>query len=192
MIHGPTLVDPLRCERLYELAKSCLALNQQGEIWECGVYRGGTALLLADAIRESGRVTLLRLFDTFSGHPFDDAGYSEHRQGGFSDVRLEEVKGLLFPYPFVMFHCGVIPQTFSGGESSQILFAHVDVDLYQSTLAALEFIWPRLVPGGILLDDDYGAASCPGAKQAMDEFFAQRAPLLRGAESQAYVVKKPF
>jgi len=190
MIHGPTLVDPLRCENLYQLAKNCLALPEAGEIWECGVYRGGTALLLADAIRESGRPVPLRLFDTFSGHPYNDPA-SEHRQGGFGDVRLENVKALLSPYPQVSFHCGVIPQTFTGLESARILFAHVDVDLYQSTLDSLEFIWPRLVVGGILLDDDYGAATCPGARKAMDEFFKKRAPLLNGAESQAYVIKEP-
>lgn len=191
MIHGPTLVDPSRCQKLYWLAINCLALAEEGEIWECGVYRGGTALLLADVIRESCRPVVLRLFDTFCGHPYDDL-FSEHRQGGFSDVRLEEVKKLLAPYPGVSFHCGIIPLSFTGLESAKILFAHVDLDLYESTLEAVQFIWPRLVYGGILLDDDYGAASCPGAKKAMDEFFKKRAPILRGAESQAYVVKEPF
>src|SRR5688572_25071213 len=58
-----TLVSADRCYVLYSLASQ--ALHVEGEFWECGVYRGGTAHLLADVISSSGREKTLRLFDTF-------------------------------------------------------------------------------------------------------------------------------
>jgi hypothetical protein len=65
---------------------------------------------------------------------------------------------------------GLIPTTFAGLESSKIAFAHVDVDLYAPTKAALEFILPRMVEHGIVVIDDYGDPHYPGVATAVDEF----------------------
>ena len=68
-----TLVSPDRCHLLYSLALQALNLN--GEVWECGVYKGGTALLLASLIAEKAdpsRRPTIRLFDTFEGMPETD------------------------------------------------------------------------------------------------------------------------
>jgi len=48
---------------------------------------------------------------------------------------------------------------------------HIDVDLYEPTRAAFEFFHPRMAPGGVMVCDDYGFASCPGARKAVDEYF---------------------
>jgi Macrocin-O-methyltransferase (TylF) len=52
---------------------------------------------------------------------------------------------------------------------------HIDVDLYEPTRAALEFFHPRLSPGAVMICDDYGFASCPGARKAVDEYLADKA-----------------
>ncbi len=58
----------------------------------------------------------------------------------------------------------------SGAASdARFAFVHVDVDLYQPTRDAIDFFYPRLLPGGILLFDDYGFMTCPGARRAVDE-----------------------
>ena len=56
----------------------------------------------------------------------------------------------------------------------KISFAHIDVDIYRSTLDCCTFIYPRLSPGGFIICDDYGFPSCPGARTAIDEFFANK------------------
>ena len=53
-----------------------------------------------------------------------------------------------------------------------IALAHIDVAVYFSIRDSLDFIWPRLSRGGFIVFDDYGFATCPGARQAVDEFFA--------------------
>jgi O-methyltransferase len=143
-------------------------------VWECGVYRGGTALLLAWAIRDNRPGEWLWLFDTFGGMPDADPSRDSHKSGDFSDTSAGAVGALLGGICNNALQVGKIPETFAGHEDSRIAFAHVDVDLYSSTLAALGFIVPRLVPGGILVCDDYGFASCPGATLAVDEYAAKR------------------
>ena len=63
---------------------------------------------------------------------------------------------------------------FAEVENQRFAFVHIDVDLYQPTRDSIEFFYPRLNPGGILLLDDYGFRSCPGATAAADEFFTDK------------------
>ena len=81
---------------------------------------------------------------------------------------------LLKDFPFVQIHAGLIPATFTGLDLNQVCWAHVDVDIYQSVHDCIEFISPKLTPGGFMLFDDYGFPSCPGARRAVDEAFASR------------------
>ena len=67
---------------------------------------------------------------------------------------------------------GWIPDRFKEVENRKFQFVHIDVDLYQPTLDALEFFYPRLVSGGVIVCDDYNLTMFPGAKQAWDEFFS--------------------
>jgi O-methyltransferase len=164
-----TLVSEDRCYILASLASQALQLG--GEFWECGVYKGGTAMLLAGRLFPSG--ALLRLFDTFEGMPETDAVRDLHKAGDFSDTSLEGVRSRVRGN-FVHFHKGLIPETFSGLESTRIAFAHVDVDIHSAILACCDFIFPRLCVGGFMVFDDYGFPFCPGARAAVDEFFVGR------------------
>jgi O-methyltransferase len=161
-----TLVSEDRCYILASLASQALQLG--GEFWECGVYKGGTAMLLAGRLFPSG--AHLRLFDTFEGMPETDAVKDLHKAGDFSDTSLEGVRSRVRG-DFVHFHKGLIPETFSGLESTRIAFAHVDVDIHSAILACCDFIFPRLCVGGFMVFDDYGFPTCPGARAAVDEFF---------------------
>jgi O-methyltransferase len=164
-----TLVSEDRCYILLSLATQAAKLA--GEIWECGVYKGGTAIMLATRLRKSQRQ--LRFFDTFEGMPETDAVKDLHKAGDFSDTSLEAVRSRV-PGDSVHFHKGIIPATFSGLESTRIAFAHIDVDIYSAIQACCEFIYPRLCVGGFMVFDDYGFPSCPGARAAVDEFFRER------------------
>ena len=166
-----TLVSADRCYVLYTLLRQALTLG--GDVWECGVYRGGTAAMLAKIISESGTDKKLFLFDTFAGMPATDKGRDLHQEGDFSDTSAEQVEAFINAPDVAVLRKGYIPDTFAGLESHRIALAHIDVDIYKSVIDSLEFIWPRLSSGGFVVLDDYGFPSCPGALQAVDEFFAR-------------------
>jgi O-methyltransferase len=174
-VRAHTLISADRLYVLHQLALQ--ARTRPGEFWECGVFRGGTALLLAEVLAEphaAGGAEILRLFDSFAGMPETDPTRDLHRAGDFAHTSLEGVRTTVGHADIVRFHPGWIPQTFAGLESSRIAFAHVDVDVYRSILDCCAFIVPRLVPGGFIVVDDYGYPSCPGARQAVDEYFRDR------------------
>lgn len=174
-----SLVSSDRCYVLYSLALQALSLK--GDFYECGVYKGGTAKLLADLLESrKPQSRKLHLFDTFEGMPGTDPTLDRHRQGDFSDTSIDVVQQRVGQEDIVKFHQGFIPDTFAGLEDAKIAFAHVDVDLYQSVIDCCSFIWPRLAQGGFMVFDDYGFPSCPGARKAVDEFFEhkQEVPLV--------------
>ena len=137
-----------------------------GEVWECGVFRGLTAKALAQAAQ--GRT--VRLFDTFCGRP--DRGPedwpADFHGDRFEQTSVERVRAYLKPAKAVL-HVGLIPQTFDGLEDAAIAFAYVDVDLYRSTYDAVAFVWPRVVPGGMLAVDDCESTTWPGVTTAVRE-----------------------
>lgn len=161
-----TLLDPSRLHLLYQFA--LLSAERPGDAAEVGVYRGGTARLLAGALK--GKT--LHLFDTFEGMPAVDPGRDVHRSGDFSDTSAEAVRAFLAPAGNAVLHPGFFPQTAAGLESASFCFVHVDVDIYRSVGDCCRFFYPRLSAGGAMLFDDYGTPTCPGARQAVDEFFA--------------------
>jgi len=165
-----TLVDKIRCFMIYQYAKQ--AGNLPGDVAEVGVYKGGTARLLAKSFEAMGKH--VHLFDTFSGMPPADPRIDLHREGDFCDTSLESVKAYLQDCKNVRFWQGVFPITSKPIENATFCFVHVDVDIYKSVMDCCRFFYPRLERGGIIIFDDYGFSSCPGAKKAVDEFFSDK------------------
>jgi O-methyltransferase len=159
---------------LFTLAKQ--ALHVPGDFAECGVYKGGTAMLLSRVASQStapeGKKLLL--FDSFKGMEVTDPTKDLHQPGHFADTSIEAVQQRVAWFKGAEFHVGWIPESFRGLEGRRFSFAHIDVDLHQSVLDCCEFIYPRLSPGGFMVFDDYGLPSCPGARQAVDSFFRKR------------------
>ena len=189
---GPlTKVSRDRCYFLAKLAEHASYLR--GELAECGVYRGGSALLLCHVIVGTGK--RLYLFDSFEGlptpQPDKDGGWFE--EGQFAIDTVDSVKHLLRDFEeFTEVRKGWFPETFGGLEDASYAFAHIDVDLYRSALDCCEHFYPRLVPGGVLLFDEYGFATAPGEREAVDEFFADKreSPIVLPT-GQAMVLKLP-
>lgn len=150
-----------------------------GEVWETGVYQGGSATLLkllveASAMQPGCQTTTMRLFDSFEGMPETTSELDQHKGGDFSDCDLRTVQETVGSEDWIDFRRGWIPDTFAGLESASIRLAHVDVDLYKSVLDCCEFIYPRLIVGGMMVFDDYGVPTCAGARAAVDSFFRSR------------------
>ena len=174
----------------------CLSFDQimkdglQGDFAELGVYRGQTASLIAKMARRFGRTAFL--LDTFEGfEPSDLRGIDAGQKMQFADTSLEAVRARVGEQA-VRFVKGHFPGTASELPDTFYCLVHIDCDLYAPILSALEYFYPRLVPGGFLIIHDYSSLAWDGAERAIDQFFADKPeaiiPLTDGAGS--VVVRK--
>jgi SAM-dependent methyltransferase len=182
---------PGRLYYIYELLTQALKLHgKRGEVWECGVYRGDSAVFLGAAAAATG--ARLRLFDTFAGMPEGRPDKDFHAAGDFADTSVDFVKNrfsILSDFD-IQFHVGTIPETFAGLDDVQISFVHIDLDIFESYLSTLKFVFPRLLPGASLVFDDYAWPTCPGAREAVDMFFSSYPEqVIVLPTGQAYVTK---
>ncbi len=122
-----------------------------GAMAEVGVYQGCSAKLISLASR--GRP--LHLFDTFDKLPEPRPAEQALLQRGQYCGSLRAVSVYLAGQHNIMLHPGEFPATTLGSEDLRFSFVHLDVDLEASTLACLNFFYPRMVPGGIILTHDY-------------------------------------
>jgi O-methyltransferase len=163
-IKGNTLVDRYRCYELWQLVAE-VAKFPSGDLIEIGVWRGGTGALIAKKCQLMGIDATVNLCDTFTGvvkAGSADAGYTG---GEHADTTKDEVTRLCRSLNLdrVRILEGIFPEQ-SGHLVSerQFRFCHIDVDVYQSAMDISEWIWPRLVPGGLVVYDDYGFYTCAG------------------------------
>jgi O-methyltransferase len=163
-----TTLDRVRCYVLYQFAMQASQLP--GNAAEVGVYKGGSARLLSQTIAPRARKTV-HLFDTFTGMPATDPSIDLHNPGDFADTSLEAVRTSLRDCRNLRFYQGFFPDTAAPIKDQKFCLVHVDVDIYPSVRDSCRFFYPRMVRGGIMLFDDYGFDSCPGARKAVDEFF---------------------
>lgn len=154
---------------IHLLACARAARSLPGAFAEAGVFKGGSARLICE---EKGDAPL-HLFDVFEMLQDGSMAGGEDVRAHFGRIHggLSEVRQLLRAYPSVHFHAGVFPETTAGLEHLRFAFVHLDLDLPGPTLAALEYFHPRLVPGGILLADDY---SDPELRACFENRFADR------------------
>ncbi len=193
----------------YFLARYFLySLALDGARAECGVFSGASALLMcrAAATRTADYAgTGLHLIDSFAGisPPQEedliavraDDGRGVVMKPGFDSGAfaspLELVKHTLREFPAVAIHPGWIPAVFAELPETRWCFVHLDVDLYEPTLACLDYFYPRLVDGGLIICDDYGAPLFPGAHRAWDEFCARhKLPFIVLDTGQSVILKQ--
>jgi hypothetical protein len=168
-----------------------------GDVAECGVYRGGTLVPITLAARRHGGRRVFG-FDSFQG--FDESvdvdialGGQEdgtRRRHGFDDTSRELVQrkidwlGLRSTVTLVP---GYFQDTLDAVADRRFAFVHLDCDLYQSYATCLDFFWPRLSPGAVVLLDEYDDPSWPGCNAAVDEFVADAGVPIRTVERDNYV-----
>ena len=155
--------------------------NIKGEVVECGVFKGTTAMLIHHYLKKFKFNKKLYLFDNFSGLPkanSKDLGRDENgklvqkfKENNYNNVTFEFIKNIFKSNKNVTIIAGDVSETILKLEDQSVSFVHIDVDLYEPTMECLEFFIPRLSKGGILICDDYGTPVYPGAKKAWDEYF---------------------
>jgi O-methyltransferase len=145
---------------------------------EIGSYKGGSARFIASAFAQKGQYPLIHVFDTFEGHPdfITPTLDGPHTKGDFSDTSYEAVKEYLSSFRNIQIHPGAFEDTCAEVTDATFSLVHIDVDIYRSTVHCLEFFWPRLCDGGVIVADDYGFVTCQGVKQAVDAFVNQVSP----------------
>jgi heptosyltransferase-2 len=170
-----TLLDDSRLVAVLELVRYAARKNE-GDLIELGVYKGGSAGAMAWALRKMGIERTIHLCDTFEGMP-KTLDWEFHEEHDFGDTSLavvtSKLDSLVADFP-AQFHKGLFSDTLPEISDRRFCFAHIDADLYESVKQACEFVYPRMARGGVILFDDYGASTCPGAKRAVDEFFEDK------------------
>jgi hypothetical protein len=184
-----------RMYALHEAVKHVVANGVEGDLVETGVWRGGSSMLAALTLEQAGdHERRLWLYDTFAGMPkptTDDISVSgrsaledwEAHPGHLSDdlaceASLDEVRANLRGAGVALERCelvqGLVQDTIPARAPERIALLRLDTDWYESTRHELEQLYPRLVPGGVLLLDDYG--HWEGSRRAVDEYFAGHGP----------------
>jgi hypothetical protein len=199
----------------YELYQK--VINLPGDIVELGVYRGSSLMTWANflEIRNMGdRHKKVVGFDNFKGFgDFDEKDGKEDpkfgkKSGGFNSTEFEDPlrdainifdHDRFIPYkPRIHLVKGnieeTIPHYIKENPGMRIALLHFDVDLYRPTKIALEHMWDLVVPGGVLVFDEYGIPPWEGESRAVDEFFAGKKVLLQrfdwASNPGAYIVKE--
>ena len=180
---------------LADAVRHVVAQDVEGDIVECGVWRGGSMAAVARTLAALKRFDRrLYLFDTFEGMPppgerdvnfagetAEDLYRKRNGRGEGSDwcrATEEDVARVLAAcgYDESKIHMvkGRVEETIPAKAPERIAILRLDTDWYESTLHELEHLYPRLARGGVVIIDDYG--HWRGARQAADEFFARQRP----------------
>ena len=195
--HVPGIPD-LRLYFLQSLIRSLA--NVPGDIAECGVRHGKSALYMISAMEEEQRqARTVFLFDSFEGlsDPIPGRDQMDTVVDANTGKRLFDIGGPKqvmerFEGKNVEIKTGWIPDRFGEIEDRKFALVHVDVDLYQPTKDTIEFFYSRLDPFGAMICDDYGSGSYPGAREAMDEFFADKPEnIVELPQGQSFIIKRP-
>jgi O-methyltransferase len=204
-----TAVSPwktlIRIQAAANLARYFLhTLRLEGARAECGVFQGFSALFAcraASQINASFDGADFHLIDSFAGFPQLAAQdyipmKAEGRtrvapafRKGDAAVSFEQVQTLFQSFPRVHLKRGFIPEILCQLPETGWAFVHIDVDLYEATLAALEYFYPRLVKGGVIICDDYGSRLFPGARKAWDSYSeANNIPFITLETGQSVII----
>lgn len=192
-----TLLSNLNLFFLKELAQRVERMGIPGDFVECGVYRGGSAGVLAYETIDSKIARRLWLYDAFAGMPaaseLDDK-YSVSIQGQFigSEAQTRRImQRLNIPEENFEIVVGWFEDTLPKAEKCPIALLHIDCDFYDPVKLSLETFYQYVQPGGYVVINDYGAFQ--GCRVATDEFLNhldEKVQLVQ-IDQEAYFFQKP-
>jgi hypothetical protein len=207
-----TMTPPVRVVELCAAVAYAERHAVPGAFVECGVGRGGSIMAMALSLMHVGsRERDIYAFDTYEGQPAPSAedadllrpewrvedqwqasrrGRSDPSSKFYGPLAAVQrtVESTGYPRERLHFVKGLVETTVPAQAPEQIALLRLDTDWYESTRHELEQLYPRLVTGGVLIIDDYGQYA--GARQAVDEYFAQRQILLTRIDESARIAVK--
>jgi hypothetical protein len=181
---------------IFRLLESTLGLG--GDVAECGVWQGSTLIPTGLFLRRHAPAKTLFGFDSFEGLNDTVArdvvlgGEEDERKqvGGFSNTSLDNVQRQVLRFGLdrtVRLVPGYFQNTLPRFGGEQFCFVHLDCVIYESYRTCLEFFYPRMVRGGVILLDEYNDPPWPGCTMAVDEFLAGKREELREVKSENHV-----
>jgi hypothetical protein len=202
-------------ERMYALYQSVnyiLDNRLPGDFVECGVWRGGSAMMMAYLLKHHGiRDRRIYLYDTFEGmsaptnkdktfsgqsaRDMMEQSQDEKETSVWCLADLEDVKRNLALTELgndqLIYVKGKVEETVpSTLPQNKISLLRLDTDWYESTLHELNYFYPLLLVGGVMIVDDYG--HWEGCRQAVDEYFGKQEhrPLLQRIDYTGRLILK--
>jgi O-methyltransferase len=162
----------LRLNTLIWAAQQVLPID--GDFVECGVYRGFSFAVIADYLDFGKLDKTLYLYDTFEGIPekynSENIDAPEYAAPGIHDDVVQRFSR----YDNVRIVKGIVPDTFSDVVPEKVALLHLDLNSSKAEIAALEVLFDRVSPGGVIVFDDYGWAAYQAQRIAEDKFMAER------------------
>jgi hypothetical protein len=204
------IATPKNKKQFYTLKKILdeVAIERiEGDIIECGVYRGATLLGMGIYSKKIGLDKKIYGLDSFQGFP-DPSDQDKLRNGEIPDAAVSGYFGdTSYQYVFKKIQCldlanitlvrGYFEESLPKIKDQQYCLVHLDCDLYNSYKTCLEYLYNKVLPGGYIIFDeyDYSDAVYPGAKKAIDEFLMDKPEHLTcfsevDAGYQRYFIKK--
>jgi O-methyltransferase len=155
------------------------AMHLPGDFVECGVNRGCLAVTLCNFIDFNKTGKAFYLFDTFLGIPEEQMSETERPMfTEFSKYMYEEcyeiAKQNFAPFPRAKLVRGMVPDTLTSVPIEKVCFLSIDMNIVAPELAAISYFWEKLVPGAIVIFDDYGWKSHYEQKKALDDFASRK------------------
>ena len=153
------------------------ARRLDGDFVELGVFKGHTTLFTAEYVGFADWPRQWWLYDTFDGIPEDqlDAGWSEANEKVYRNTfSFEEVRDRFSHLPNIEVIKGRVPEILLERAPEKIAFLHVDLNNATAEIQALELLFDRIVPGGIIVFDDYVWLASRAQYEAEKAWFAAR------------------
>jgi O-methyltransferase len=177
-VHAETMIGMRRLEQLQEAVETVLRERVPGDLIETGVWRGGACILMRGVLAAyDDHERTVWVADSFQGIPKPDPERYPVDAGDVLwtethiVVPLEQVQANFRRYGLldgqVRFLPGWFRDTLPTAPIEQLAVLRLDGDLYESTIIALENLYPKLSPGGFVIVDDYALATC---RAAVDDF----------------------
>jgi O-methyltransferase len=188
-VKNNTLIDIYRCYELWSLVNQAIFL--EGDILEVGVWRGGSAVVMGVANKNS-KHSHMYLADTFKGVVKAGKYDTLFKGGEYADTSERMVNNLMKRMGIVNFKTlrGVFPNDFQKPNIiKKLKVCHIDVDTYESAKDVFEYAWPIMVSKGIIIFDDYSAWGCEGVTKYVNTIKVEDGVFIHNLNGHALIIK---
>lgn len=168
--------------RLYILRQLAKQQSGKGNFAECGIYAGMSMFYVADLCKNK-----FVGVDSFEGVSKPDKNDSSYFNNKNLAIDIHYAKSALSNFNNVLIYKGWIPEVFSELDEDTYAYVNIDVDLYMPTKESIEYFWPKIIKGGVLICDDFGSEKTIGARKAVIDYFGDN--ILELPTGQAIVYK---
>jgi len=172
-----------------------LVKKLEGDFVECGVYKGGYSMAVTEYLNFPALKKQFWLLDTYEGLAFDHLTEKEksadlHNKYSHYESCYEWVCHLFKELPATIIK-GTVPETLDQCKAQKICYLSIDMNCVEPEIAAANYFWDKLVPGAVIILDDYGFKEHIEQKIAFDEFARQKGITILQLPTGQAVIFKP-